>query len=356
MRFSFVAHLLPIDQGMLASCYLIPSEPIEADDVRELFEAAYAGRAVRAGGRRAAAHARRARDERCPRAGDRGQRARAQLLRHRQPLEGRRRPGRPGPEPDARAARDGGSYEVERARPSSARAGSSCPCTRASCRTTSCRPAFGPPAWRRGSSRRASTWPCSSPTGPTRSSAARFTTNARVGAPVIVSRQAELGGLRAVAANSGCSNVGDGQRGLDTAMAMQAAAAAKLGLEAAQVGVASTGVIGIELPREPVVNGVEERVRRARPRRPDLLRGHPHQRPRPQARLPQVSLSGGAVRLAAQAKGAGMISPRFATMFCFIETDAAARAATPSSCSPGCASSARSTASAWTDSSPRATP
>ena len=36
-------------------------------------------------------------------------------------------------------------------------------------------------------------------------SAARFTTNARVGAPVIVSRQAELGRLRAVAANSGGS-------------------------------------------------------------------------------------------------------------------------------------------------------
>jgi glutamate N-acetyltransferase/amino-acid N-acetyltransferase len=33
--------------------------------------------------------------------------------------------------------------------------------------------------------------------------------------------------------------------------------------------------------------------------------------------------SGGAVRLAAQAKGAGMIAPRHATMFCFIQTDAA---------------------------------
>ena len=59
-------------------------------------------------------------------------------------------------------------------------------------------------------------------------SAARFTSNARVGAPVIVSRQAELGRLRAVVANSGGSNVGDGQRGLDTAVAMQAAAAAEL--------------------------------------------------------------------------------------------------------------------------------
>jgi glutamate N-acetyltransferase / amino-acid N-acetyltransferase len=35
-----------------------------------------------------------------------------------------------------------------------------------------------------------------------------------------------------------------------------------------------------------------------------------------------VHLSGGAVKLAAQAKGAGMIQPRFATMFCFIQTDA----------------------------------
>ena len=59
-------------------------------------------------------------------------------------------------------------------------------------------------------------------------SAARFTTNARVGAPVIVSREAALHGLRAAVANSGCSNVGDGERGMQTARAMQAAAAANV--------------------------------------------------------------------------------------------------------------------------------
>ena len=67
-------------------------------------------------------------------------------------------------------------------------------------------------------------------------SAARFTTNARVGAPVTVSRAADLAGLRALVANSGCSNVGDGQRGLDTALAMQAKVAAKLGLQEAPGG------------------------------------------------------------------------------------------------------------------------
>jgi glutamate N-acetyltransferase/amino-acid N-acetyltransferase len=35
-----------------------------------------------------------------------------------------------------------------------------------------------------------------------------------------------------------------------------------------------------------------------------------------------VSLPGGPVRLCAQAKGAGMISPSFATMLCFVQTDA----------------------------------
>ena len=68
--------------------------------------------------------------------------------------------------------------------------------------------------------------------------------------------------LRAVVANSGGSNVGDGQRGLETALAMQAAAAEELGVEPEQVGVASTGVIGIELPREPAVGGRARGLRR----------------------------------------------------------------------------------------------
>ena len=42
VHFSFVAHLLPLDQGILASCYSIPSEPIGARDARALFEEAYA--------------------------------------------------------------------------------------------------------------------------------------------------------------------------------------------------------------------------------------------------------------------------------------------------------------------------
>jgi glutamate N-acetyltransferase / amino-acid N-acetyltransferase len=159
-------------------------------------------------------------------------------------------------------------------------------------------------------------------------SAARFTSNARVGAPVMVSREADLQGLRAVAANSGCSNVGDGRRGLETAVAMQAAAAAKLGLEATQVGVASTGVIGTELARDAVVAGVRAACDELGLDSAAFSEAILTSDSGPKRACLEVHLRPGAVRLAAQVKGAGMISPRFATMFCFVETDAALSAET----------------------------
>jgi glutamate N-acetyltransferase / amino-acid N-acetyltransferase len=153
-------------------------------------------------------------------------------------------------------------------------------------------------------------------------SAARFTTNARVGAPIVASREARLDSLRAVVANSGCSNVGDGQRGLDTARAMQATVAQQLGLEPEQVGVASTGVIGHELPREKVLAGVGEASGALGPDAGSFSEAILTSDAGPKRAGLEVQLPGGTVRLAAQAKGAGMISPRFATVLCFAETDA----------------------------------
>jgi glutamate N-acetyltransferase / amino-acid N-acetyltransferase len=159
-------------------------------------------------------------------------------------------------------------------------------------------------------------------------SAARFTTNARVGAPVIVSKAADLDGLRAVAANSGCSNVGDGVRGLETAAAMQSAAAEELGVEPGQVAVASTGVIGVELPRDKVVAGVRAACAELGPDAENFSTAILTSDAGPKRACLEVSLPSGGVRVSAQAKGAGMISPRHATMFCFVQTDAALDAAT----------------------------
>ena len=152
---------------------------------------------------------------------------------------------------------------------------------------------------------------------PDTTSAARFTTNARAGAPVIVSREASLGRLRAVVANSGGSNTGDGERGIETARAAQALAAELLGLEREQVGLASTGVIGAELPREPLLDGIRAAAEALVPDAGALSEAIVTTDQAPKRACVDVALPSGTVRVAAQAKGAGMISPRFATMFCF---------------------------------------
>ncbi len=159
-------------------------------------------------------------------------------------------------------------------------------------------------------------------------SAARFTSNARVGAPVMVSRQARLWELRAVAANSGCSNVGDGERGIETALATQAAVASELGIDVDRVGVASTGVIGTELARDRVVAGMHAACRALGDDADAFSEAILTSDYGPKRACLEVELPRGRVRLAAQAKGAGMVSPRFATMFCFIETDASVPAGT----------------------------
>ena len=154
-------------------------------------------------------------------------------------------------------------------------------------------------------------------------SAARFVDSALLGAPVAVTSEGALDGLRAIVASSGNANVADGQRGIDTARASQELAAGLLGVEAAQVGLASTGVIGRELPRERLLAGVREASGRLAGDSRDFCEAILTTDRGPKRACVEVELPSGTVRLAAQAKGAGMISPRFATMFCFAQTDAA---------------------------------
>jgi glutamate N-acetyltransferase/amino-acid N-acetyltransferase len=158
---------------------------------------------------------------------------------------------------------------------------------------------------------------------PDTTSAARFTSNARVGAPVSVSREAALERLRAILANSGGSNTGDGERGIETARAAQALTAELLAVETEQVGLASTGVIGAELPRERLLDGVRGAAGALEPAAGSFGEAIVTTDRAPKRACLEVALPSGVVRVAAQAKGAGMISPRFATMFCFVETDAA---------------------------------
>jgi glutamate N-acetyltransferase / amino-acid N-acetyltransferase len=161
-------------------------------------------------------------------------------------------------------------------------------------------------------------------------SAARFTSSGTAAAPVLVCQErCRLDALRAVLANSGCANAATGSRGLDNAAKTQGAAALAVGVDPAEVALASTGGISQHLPVDAILKG----ILLARP----LLSAdgdgdfqlaiQTTDAVEKRASL-EVTLPSGVVRLSAQCKGAGMISPRFATMLCFIETDAALTAET----------------------------
>jgi len=103
--------------------------------------------------------------------------------------------------------------------------------------------------------------------------------------------------------------------------ATQALTAELLDVRPGQVGLASTGVIGTELPREPLLAGVRAAVERLGGDADRFSRAILTSDRGPKRACVAVRLPNGSVRLSAQAKGAGMISPRFATMLCFVQTD-----------------------------------
>ena len=155
-------------------------------------------------------------------------------------------------------------------------------------------------------------------------SAARFSRSGAQSAPVLFTRQeSKLWELRAVVVNSGNANAATGKRGLDDAAAMRAAAAVAAGVEANQVAVASTGVIGVPLPIEQVTDGIAQLAAQLRADGAgDFAEAIRTTDAFPKQVTLDVALSAGTVRLSVQAKGAGMISPNFATLLVFVQTDA----------------------------------
>ena len=158
-------------------------------------------------------------------------------------------------------------------------------------------------------------------------SAARFTTSGTAAAPVLLTRErCRLDGLKVVLVNSGCANAATGRRGLEDAAKTQGAAAMAAGADPSLVALASTGAISHFLPLDSFMKGILAASAQ-------LVAGgdvafqqaiQTTDAFEKRANL-EVELPSGRVRLNAQCKGAGMISPNFATMLCFVQTDAALR-------------------------------
>jgi glutamate N-acetyltransferase/amino-acid N-acetyltransferase len=161
-------------------------------------------------------------------------------------------------------------------------------------------------------------------------SAARFTRSGVLAAPVLLCQtRCRLDALRAVVANAGNANAATGNRGLEDAARMQGAAAMAAGVREDRVAVASTGVIGVPMPMDEVPRAIlAARAALAVDGDAALWRAIATTDAFEKRLALDVALPAGTVRISAQAKGAGMICPGFATMLCFVQTDAVLQAET----------------------------
>ncbi|MCX7847312.1 MAG: bifunctional glutamate N-acetyltransferase/amino-acid acetyltransferase ArgJ [bacterium] len=151
-----------------------------------------------------------------------------------------------------------------------------------------------------------------------------FTRNRCCAAPVIVARR-HLGSksVRGILVNSGNANAATGAAGIHAAERCLKETARRLGCAPAQLLVASTGIIGVPLPVERIIDALDELVANLSPangaRAAEAIMTTDTF---PKQRACSVALRGGTVRLGGIAKGAGMIMPNMATMLAFITCDA----------------------------------
>lgn len=154
--------------------------------------------------------------------------------------------------------------------------------------------------------------------------AAVYTTNKVKGAPIAVTRSNIADGYaQAVICNSGNANTCNADGELKAAR-MCELAAEYTGVNAKDVIVASTGVIGQILPIEPIESGMSA-----------LVKGLSYDGSDNAAEAimttdtvkkefaVEFTLGGKVCRIGAIAKGSGMIHPNMATLLCFLTTDAA---------------------------------
>jgi glutamate N-acetyltransferase / amino-acid N-acetyltransferase len=159
--------------------------------------------------------------------------------------------------------------------------------------------------------------------------AGAYTTNRICAAPVKWDRaRTPSSTVRALVVNAGNANAATGAQGDENARRTATLAAEVIGCRPDDVLVASTGVIGHQLPMDKLEAGLANVL--------DALSTDPeqfHEASRaimttdswPKVVSLQETIGAGAVSLLGLAKGAAMIGPRMATMLGFLLTDAAVR-------------------------------
>lgn len=161
---------------------------------------------------------------------------------------------------------------------------------------------------------------------PATTAAGVFTTNRVAAAPVLLSKQhlaKSRGRCRAIVANSGNANACTGGDGMRVAEETARITAELLGIEPAQVLVASTGVIGVSLNAELILQQLPHlKEKLSKENAKTVANAIMTTDTVPKTCVVRSEVKDKAVHIAGVAKGSGMINPRMATMLSFITTDA----------------------------------
>ncbi|MBE5737393.1 MAG: bifunctional ornithine acetyltransferase/N-acetylglutamate synthase [Clostridiales bacterium] len=152
--------------------------------------------------------------------------------------------------------------------------------------------------------------------------AAVYTTNLVKGAPLIVTKShLENGIAQAVICNSGNANTCNAN-GIEIAQKMSDLVASALSINASDVVVASTGVIGQPLNIEPIANGIDELSKGLSNENGSLAAEAIMTTDVAQKEVAvEFTIGGKTCKMGGIAKGSGMIHPNMATMLVFITTD-----------------------------------
>ena len=157
--------------------------------------------------------------------------------------------------------------------------------------------------------------------GPRRAAAGVFTSNRVKAAPVLWSEQVLKGGeVTAVVLNSGGANACTGPQGFqDTHATAEKAAEVLAGHSAGEIAVASTGLIGLLLPMDKLLPGIEKAAA--------ALSEHGGEKAaiaiKTTDTVHKTAVAGGdGWTVGGMAKGAGMLAPGLATMLVVLTTDA----------------------------------
>ncbi|EGJ39470.1 bifunctional glutamate N-acetyltransferase/amino-acid acetyltransferase ArgJ [Streptococcus sanguinis] len=155
-----------------------------------------------------------------------------------------------------------------------------------------------------------------------------YTTNKVIAAPLLVTKASiqKSQKLQAIVVNSGVANSCTGQQGLDAAYEMQRLAAQKLKIEPDLVGLASTGVIGEQLPMDALKNGLSQILVSGNSE--DFAEAILTTDTCTKTCVVTEEFGTDLVTMAGVAKGSGMIHPNMATMLAFITCDANISSAT----------------------------